>query len=157
MMENTESKNLISYDEIRGPICRSKAHHIFLISDACFSGIIFRSGDRSIKSITSEEIASFIDKKDSLSSRHALSAGGVEKVSDGIQTNNSPLTSRIIEFLEENKQQEIPVSELMDYVKLKVNHDTRSGQTPEGGLFSTEGHNGGEFIFRKKIYRLGLG
>lgn len=74
-----------------------------------------------------------------------MSSGRLEVVSDGIQGQNSPFASAFLQFLGDNKKPKFAVSELVQYVKLKVAETTQ--QTPLGNPLKVAGDEGGEFIF----------
>ena len=67
----------------------SPAKHIALVSDSCFSGAIFELNRGGGSTALDEKV-----------SRQALTSGGLEKVSDGVQ--NSPFNTALIDVLNEN-------------------------------------------------------
>lgn len=125
--------NTTVIDHIRAIRCR----HIFLVADSCFSGALF-SQNRKLYSEVVEE------KK----SRWALTSGRIELVSDGITGNNSPFASCLLEYLTNNKESKLPVSKLVNYVKITVGDS--SEQTPQGNPLYGVGDEGGELVFKLK-------
>ncbi|ENV03512.1 caspase family protein [Acinetobacter sp. NIPH 817] len=124
--------NLISF------LSYSKAKHIAVISDSCFSGSIF---DRT----RGGGLDALEDKK----SRQALTSGGLEKVSDGHENDNSPFNKAIQLTLNENDSDTLTFNAFCENT-IKNFSSTRK-QTPEYGSLSIQGDAGGTYIFKKKI------
>ena len=110
--------------------------HTFLIIDSCFSGSLFATKDIEY---------AYSDRSNMFPSRWGLTAGQIEKVSDGYHGENSPFANSIITFLKTTDKRKIPVSELIQYVKTTTARN--SGQTPMGGAMSNMEDKGGEFVF----------
>lgn len=110
------------------------AKHIFLVADACFSGALFSQGSRG-----------YVDNVEQYKSRWALASGRLEFVSDGKQGENSPFANYFIKFLTENGDRRVPVSKLVNFVKVAVANN--SDQTPLGNPLKNVGDEGGEFVF----------
>lgn len=113
------------------------SQHTFLVVDACFSGSLFAPSTRG-----------YVDNVEKYRSRWGLASGRLETVSDGAYGANSPFATRFLEFLKTNKKGEVPVSEIVQYVKVNVANE--SNQTPIGNPIRSIGDEGGEFIFRKR-------
>jgi len=114
----------------------SPAKHIALISDSCFSGAIFelsRGGG--------------ISALESKISRQALTAGGIEKVSDGNQ--NSPFNIAIVKVLSENTKDYLSFNQLSEDTILEFTKYQK--QTPAFGSLINSGDQGGTFFFKLKI------
>lgn len=116
----------------------SKAFHISIISDSCFSGGIFEAAKRG------GGIQAFSKKK----SRLALTSGGVEPVSDGIKGSLSPFAITLCQVLTENSSKDFPFLSLATEVITKFN--ANRSQTPMFGALANAGHEGGALIFRLK-------
>ncbi|MHA3113330.1 hypothetical protein, partial [Acinetobacter sp. ANC 4193] len=114
----------------------SKAKHIALITDSCFSGAIFET-------VRGGGINALAKKK----SRQALTSGGIETVSDGI-AKNSPFNLTLIQVLSSYDKQELTFNTLSEETIRTFSEDSR--QTPQFGALSHTGHEGGTYIFRKK-------
>ncbi len=132
-----DSSSWISIIEILTFIKASKAFHIGLISDSCFSGAIFEP-------MRGGGIDAFKKRK----SRLGLTSGGIEKVSDGQAGEHSPFAKSLINVLYKNQLKELPFSVLATDVILEFN-ETKS-QTPKFGPLTEVGHDGGSFIFKLK-------
>ena len=139
--------SLIPNSYLREFISSFEAHHILLIVDSCFSGSIFR-GYETGKTGSLTEIEKYADRVDIHPSRYGLAAGMIEKVSDGIIGNHSPFAKSLISFLDHNKSNKLPVSELIQHVCKITTYNAK--QTPIGGILFETNHEGGQFIFRKK-------
>lgn len=113
------------------------SQHTFMVVDACFSGSLFVPSNRG-----------YVENVEKYKSRWGLASGRLETVSDGAYGTNSPFASNFIEFLKKNEKDELPVSELVQAVKVKVADE--NNQTPIGNTIKNIGDEGGEFIFRKK-------
>ena len=132
-----DSSTWISIIEILTFIKASKAFHIGLISDSCFSGAIFEP-------MRGGGIDAFKKRK----SRLGLTSGGIEKVSDGLTGQNSPFAKSLINVLHKNELEELPFSVLATDVILEFNE--KKAQTPRFGPLTEVGHEGGSFIFKLK-------
>lgn len=115
----------------------SVANHIALISDSCFSGAIFdlnRGGG----------ITAFESK----TSRQALTSGGIEKVSDGENGENSLFNITLQKLLRENNSENLSFNRLSE--DLILNFSAQKKQTPSFGSLVNSGDKGGTFFFRLK-------
>ena len=113
-----------------------KAKHVFVISDACFSGSLFA------------EKKGFLQNVEKFPSRWCLASGRLETVSDGIAGYNSPFADAILTYLNQNSKPMFASSELAQYVKITVANN--SEQTPIGNPLRNVGDKGGEFVFKLK-------
>lgn len=116
----------------------SKAKHIALISDSCFSGSIFnrnRGGGEN----------ALIGKK----SIQALTSGGLEKVSDGSANDNSPFNKAIQLTLKSNELEFLSFNQFCE--STIKNFSPNRIQTPEYGSLNIQGDEGGTYAFKKKI------
>ncbi len=127
----------VSNTEILRIINNINSQHTFLVADACFSGSLFAEGTRG-----------YAENVEKFRSRWGFASGRLEVVSDGQLGDNSPFARNFIQFLRENQKEKFAVSELIQYVKLKVAETTN--QTPLGNPLRNAGDEGGEFIFYKK-------
>jgi hypothetical protein len=124
----------IPNDNIRNFIKPLNFRHIFMIADACFSGSLFRSDE-----------ATRGEKAESLKSRWGLSSGNLELVSDGEKGKNSPFAAFLIKALQENLEDRLKVSKLIEQIVGQMKKNTN--QNPMSGQLGGVGDEGGEFIF----------
>lgn len=136
--EVSDSSTWISIDDILKFIKASKAFHIGIICDSCFSGAILEPPTRG------GGVYAFNSKK----SRLALTAGGLERVSDGQKGQFSPFAEALMKILKENTQEELPLSQIGPQLLLNFNPETN--QTPMFGTLKNVGDEGGSFIFKLK-------
>jgi len=115
----------------------SKARHIALISDSCFSGAVFET-------LRGGGIAALDNK----SSRQALTSGGIEQVSDGAENSNSPFNLSIQKVLNQNTSEKLSFTEFSEKVILDFHPDRT--QTPAYGTLAMSGHKGGMLFFHLK-------
>jgi len=112
----------------------SKAKHIALISDSCFSGAIFEQSRGGGSSALEGKL-----------SRQALTSGGIEKVLDG-EGEYSQFNLSLQNVLSKNHEQTLSFYQLSEQVILDFAQDAR--QTPEYGALHGAGHKGGTFILQ---------
>jgi hypothetical protein len=116
-----------------------------LISDACFSGDIFRG---STVSIPFEESDKYYAKVNNVSSRKALTSGGIEPVLDGGKEGHSVFAYYLLKALDSNEKKYYDASQLFDNIKIPVINN--SDQSPQFNAIKNAGDEGGQFIFLKK-------
>ena len=117
------------------------AKHVLLISDACFSGSMFMRGDH--------RSAALADELEERSSRWAICSGRHdEEVYDGDPGGHSPFAQSLINVLSNTKKEFIPVGSVINYVieETAANYE----QLPDGRPMFGVGHQGGQYVFRKK-------
>lgn len=132
---NTPS-DYLSNSDILKVIGSINSQHTFLVADACFSGSLF-----------AEQTRGYVENVEKYRSRWGLASGRLETVSDGGQGANSPFATNFIHFLKTTDKKSFAVSELVQYVKVKVAEV--SDQTPLGNPLKGAGDEGGEFVFYK--------
>jgi caspase domain-containing protein len=111
--------------------------HTLLITDACFSGSIFKT--RSI--FASQEGA--YEKLYELSSRKAMTSGTLTVVPD-----RSSFTRFMLQRLQENDEMYLSSEELFSSFRMAVINN--SNAIPQYGEISNVGDQGGDFIFLKR-------
>ncbi len=136
---NHDIKNYLKVDVI-------KAKHILLISDSCFSGDFFRGYRGKLPKITGK----VIKRAYQLSSRQAITSGGLEPVSDAGFGKNSVFSYFLIKTLKENQKPFLVPSDMFPDIKAGVAENAK--QSPRfGALKDTGGQQGGELVlFLKK-------
>ncbi|MBI2968529.1 MAG: caspase family protein [Bacteroidetes bacterium] len=119
--------------------------HTLLISDACFSGDIFRGGTYKVDMETPEK---YFAGTYNLKSRQALTSGGVEPVMDGGKDGHSVFAYYFLNTLQSNENLYLDASRLFDKIKIPVTNN--SEQTPILQSIKNTGDEGGQFIFIRK-------
>jgi hypothetical protein len=143
-ISNQDIKDYLSIDAI-------KAKHVLLVSDSCFSGDFFRGTRGVIPEVTD----SVIKKAYQLSSRQAITSGGLEPVSDAGFSGNSVFSHFLVSALKNNTKPYLIPSELFPSIKSGVAQNAE--QFPQmGSLYGVGGQEGGELVlFLKQENRLG--
>jgi hypothetical protein len=137
--QTSKRSTWISNGTLRDYIGGIPARHTLLITDACFSGGIFKS--RSIFENASTAIETLYLRK----SRKAMTSGTLEKVPD-----KSVFIDLLIRKLETNTEQYITAEELFSSIRKEVINNSPSNQIPQYGEIGQTGDDGGEFIFIRK-------
>lgn len=127
--------NLISNSQVVDFLKAIRSKHTLLISDACFSGSIFktRSFEKSPKSI---------QKKYELTSRKAITSGTLKTV-----PNKSMFLKYLLKRLETNTNSYLSARQLFNRIEEPVMNN--SPNTPQYGTIYGIGDEGGDFIFIK--------
>ena len=142
-ISNHDIKNYLRVDAI-------KAKHILLISDSCFSGDFFRGHRGKLPEVTDE----VIKRAYRLTSRQAITSGGLEPVSDEGFGRNSIFSHFLVKTLKENQKPFLMASDFFPDIKAGVVENAE--QFPRfGSLIGTGGQQGGELVlFLKQDSRL---
>ncbi|OQY03049.1 MAG: hypothetical protein B6I20_05825 [Bacteroidetes bacterium 4572_117] len=114
-----------------------KSKHTLLISDACFSGSIFRT-----RSVVGKNITAY-NKLYSLNSRKGMTSGTLKEVPD-----KSVFIEQLIINLSQNNEKFLPSAKLFNNLRDAVLNN--SPNVPQYGTIQGVGDNGGEFIFIKR-------
>jgi len=115
-----------------------KSKHTLLISDACFSGSIFKTRDAFQNPQTLKELAK-------LKSRKAITSGAMSTVPD-----KSVFVKYLIQRLEENTNKTMLAEELFTSFRIAVINNSPNSQIPLYGDIKDTGDEGGDFIFIRK-------
>lgn len=142
-ISNNNIKDYLKVDAI-------KAKHILLISDSCFAGDFFRGHRGKLPEVTDK----VVKKAYQLSSRQAITSGGLEPVSDAGFGNNSVFSHFLVTTLKENNKPFLVPSDMFSNIKAGVVENAE--QFPQfGSLKDTGGQQGGELVlFLKQDTRL---
>jgi len=111
--------------------------HTLLIADACFSESLF----------ISDKDMTYKPKNDKIKSRWGLTSGNVAFVNKNAQKKETLFTTYLVEALNENQHDYIAISELISFVKKKMQNN--GSQTPLGRPLKIEGNQGGELLLYK--------
>jgi len=135
----------ISNEDIRAFLTGIRSKHTLLVTDACFSGDIFRG---KTMTIPYENSTKYYSKMYSLSSRKAITSGGVEPVMDKGKENHSIFAYYFLQALKNNSEKYFDAGQVFDFLKIPVVNN--SSQTPEYSPIRNAGDEGGQFIFIMK-------
>lgn len=135
----TESKaNWISNSTVRDYIAGLNTRHTLLISDACFSGSIFKT----------REVTKSIDdygfyRLNKLASRKAMTSGTLNTVPD-----DSKFMKYLLKALAANEKEYFPSKQLFHEIEIAIINNTSN--VPQFGTIQNTGDEGGDFIFIKR-------
>ena len=137
--------NYISNTDIQTYLSGINSKHTLLISDACFSGDIFRGKTVSIPFEDSERYYNTVHNK---ISRSAITSGGNEPVMDGGREGHSVFAYYVLKALQTNDRKFFDASQLYGAIKIPVINN--SEQSPKFEPIKNTGDEGGQFIFIRK-------
>lgn len=135
----------ISNSDIQTFLQGIKSKHTLLVSDACFSGDIFRGKTVTVPFEDSEH---YYSKVHNLVSRQAITSGGIEPVVDSGTDGHSVFTYYLLKTLNNNNNKYFDASQLYDSIKVPVINN--SDQAPKFQPIKNTGDEGGQFIFIRK-------
>jgi hypothetical protein len=135
----------ISNEDIRSFLTGIHSKHTLLVTDACFSGDIFRG---KTVTIPYENSTRYYSKMYSLNSRKALTSGGVEPVLDRGKDNHSIFAYYFLQALKNNTEKYFDAGQVFERLKIPVINN--SYQTPTYSPIRNAGDEGGQFIFVMK-------
>ncbi|MFQ5335628.1 MAG: caspase domain-containing protein, partial [Flavobacteriales bacterium] len=135
----------ISNSDIQTFLNGIKAKHTLLVSDACFSGDIFRGNTISVPFEESEKYYKEVSR---LASRQAITSGGIEPVMDGGKDGHSVFAYYFIKALNTNDKTYLDAAQLFNAIKIPVVNN--SEQTPKMQPVKNTGDEGGQFLFIRK-------
>jgi hypothetical protein len=136
-----DTSNWLSNSTIRDKVYAIKTQHTLLISDACFSGGIFKTKEAFTGGTrAAEEIYK-------LPSRKALTSGAMETVPD-----RSVFVEYLVKRLKQNNKEYYHAQELFIEMRPAVINNSPLSQKPLFGVIHQAGDEGGDFLFirRKK-------
>lgn len=134
----TRRDTWISNADLIDYITAIKSKHTLLISDACFSGSIFKT--RAIEMAPKD-----VQELYKLPSRKAMTSGAMKEVPD-----KSVFMQYLVKRLNENTDKFLPSEQLFASFKAAVINNSPNGQVPQFGEIREAGDEGGDFIFIKK-------
>lgn len=119
----------------------SRARHVFVIADSCFSGSLFRGG--SLSTPTPNDL-NWYRRAMAKPSRYLLTSGDIEPVMDsGLK--HSIFARQVIDYLTYPERSVFAASDLGAAVRQRVS--TLTGQMVRSGPLGVASHAGGEFVF----------
>jgi hypothetical protein len=135
----SDPSNWLSNSDLREQLRGINSAHTLLVSDACFSGGIFRTRDASaIKNASMDYQLLY-----KMPSRRAITSGTLTAVPD-----QSVFVSYLIKRLQQNDQPFLPAQQLFSSLRLAVINN--SAIVPQEGVIAEAGDEGGDFIFIKR-------
>jgi tetratricopeptide (TPR) repeat protein len=134
--EKEYTSNWIYNDVLVANLKRIRSRHTLLISDACFSGSIFKT-----RSALDEAPMAY--QKYELKSRKAITSGVLQTV-----PNKSVFFKYLADDLANNKSKYFSASQLFQDIEIPVGNN--SPNSPQLGVIGNVGDEGGDFIFIKK-------
>jgi hypothetical protein len=143
--QSNSTSDYISNNDIQTFLSGIKSKHTLLISDACFSGDIFRGNTIGVPFENSER---YYKEVNNLASRQALTSGGIEPVMDGGKEGHSVFAYYFLKALTGNTSKFYDASQLFSTIKIPVTNN--SEQSPQFQSIKNTGDEGGQFIFIKK-------
>ena len=129
----------ISNSDIKDRIRSIATRHTLLISDAWFSGGIFKTREAFIKPDIS------IQKVYEMPSRKALTSGNLKTVPD-----KSVFVDYLVKRLKQNREPYLYSEKLYVNMRDAVTNNSPNNQTPLFGVINGAGDEGGDFIFVRK-------
>ena len=138
----SSTSNYLSNDDIKALLASIKSKHTLLITDACFSGDIFRGKTLTIPFSPENK---YYHKVQELPSRKAISSGGIEPVMDGGKDGHSVFAYYLLKALENNSGLYYDANQLFNEIKIPIVNN--SEQTPGFAPIRNTGDEGGQFIF----------
>jgi len=146
--QRDNDKNWIIVDTITSNIKRISSKHVLIVADSCYSGTFTRRSTTDLG--TGEKRSVYLDKMLERKSRTLLASGGNEPVSDIGGQGHSVFARAFLYGLNNIGQERFTAEELyISYIKEMVAGS--SEQIPEYNVIRNSGHQGGDFVFRKRL------
>lgn len=133
----SDPSNWLSNSDLREQLRGISSAHTLLVSDACFSGGLFRTRDPNIKKASIDYQMLY-----KLPSRRAITSGTLTAVPD-----NSVFVEYLLKRLAQNTDQFLPAQQLFNTLRMAVINN--SATVPQEGVIAETGDEGGDFIFLK--------
>jgi len=121
-------------------ISASNARHVLVLSDACYSGSLFR-GDQPLSARSSQ---GWYERAISKPSRYLITSGGLEPVLDS-GAEHSVFAQQVLNYLKYSDPKVFSANDLGSALRERV--AALTGQMVQMGPLPVSGHAGGEFVF----------
>ncbi len=142
-----DDTNWILADRITSNIQRISSKHILVVADSCYSGTFTR---RALTDLSSSEARDrYLKKMQEKKSRTLLASGGNEPVSDVGGIGHSVFAAALLHGLKQMGKNIFTAEELF-YEHVKERVAGNADQTPEYNVIRNSGHDGGDFVFKRK-------
>lgn len=138
--ERDRYSSYLPNSEVLSILKATKAKHILLISDSCFSASLLT------RAKTKDVNNAFKDWEQNTSRYVFISGKGI--VFDGKKGENSPFAAGILKHLTQNNDEAINIARLADNVTKEVRFEYE--QHAEAAPLFQSGHQGGQFVFWKR-------
>jgi hypothetical protein len=143
-----EDTHWIIVDTITSNIKRIPSKHILIIADSCYSGTFTR---RAVTELASDQQRErYLNKMKAKRSRTLLASGGNEPVSDIGGQGHSVFAEALLRGLAGGIDNREFSAEELYYQYIKEMVAGSSEQTPEYNIIRNSGHEGGDFVFKRK-------
>lgn len=144
--ERDNAANWVSTSDITNLVAGLQSTHALVVADSCFSGTLTRSAAID----TFESRQALLDRLSSRRSRMILTSGGLEPVLDGGNpfSSHSVFADALIDALLANDSI-VEAGRL--FVEIRDSVSRVSDQTPQYAPMRSAGHDGGDFIFIRRI------
>lgn len=143
--QTTSMAAYISNSDLQTFLGGIRSKHTLLVSDACFSGDIFRGNTVAVKMESTEK---YYTETYNLRSRQAMTSGGVEPVMDGGKDGHSVFAYYFLQALRNHDGIYLDAAQLFEKLKIPVTNN--SEQKPILQPVKNAGDEGGQFIFIRK-------
>lgn len=141
----------ISNSDITDTLRATRAAHVMVISDSCFSGTLTRGGIAGLN--VGEDRSAYYHKLVKSRSRTALTSGGEEPVADGGANGHSVFAGALLSSLRSNNEVVIEGEQIYQLLRRPVALNSTAQQNPTYSDVRATGHDGGDFIFFRKNAR----
>lgn len=121
-------------------ISASRARHVLVLSDACYSGSLFR-GD---EPLSTRNTQAWYERAINKPSRYLITSGGIEPVLDS-GVGHSVFAQQVLNYLEHSDRDIFSANDLGSALRERV--AALTGQMVQMGPLPVSGHAGGEFVF----------
>ncbi len=129
----------LANSELHAFVAAIRSRATLVVSDACFSGTLFRGDEESSGERYFREVAK-------LKARQALVSGGNEPVMDsGLSSDHSVFAHYFLNRLSTNEDKYLTANTLFERIRLPISNS--SLQTPQCRPINHTGDEGGQFVF----------
>ena len=132
----------ISNSFIVDRIKATKAKHVLLVVDSCFSGTLLRSGNNGLKKSNINK--NYIQRLKNKKTRLVITSGGNEPVVDSEGGQHSLFAFKFLDTLKNNNN---VINSQMLFENIRGYVVSNASQTPEISVVHKSGHDGGDFLF----------
>ncbi|MEE8445825.1 MAG: caspase family protein [Alphaproteobacteria bacterium] len=143
--EERNPSNWISNSDLTDMLRGIRSRHVMVVADSCYSGTLVRAAQ--VQMPTARDEMTWLKRVLRLRARTALVSGGLEPVVDGGGDGHSVFAKAFLNALKRNDGI-MEGRALFNAIKRPV--VLNADQTPQYSDIRRAGHEGGEFIFRRR-------